>query len=192
MKRSLGQILYGYVFIILAIRIGVDILADPIGYYLIAAGCYKIGEVVEDGRKAAYISIGLIFISIPSVFIDFNLVDNGPWHYYANFLFAGEIVLTFYLFRMLMKLAAENGEMGLFNRTQRLFNIYIPINLLMFGLSAVMIAFVNESLHILAFLLIIVLLMLNIAFIFLLIAFRKAVKDEKPLTFELGEGSKES
>lgn len=91
-----------------------------------------------------------------------------------------------------MKLAAENGEMGLFNRTQRLFNIYIPINLLMFGLSAVMIAFVNESLHILAFLLIIVLLMLNIAFIFLLIAFRKAVKDEKPLTFELGEGSKES
>ncbi|MCM3611547.1 hypothetical protein M4S82_09765 [Planococcus sp. MERTA32b] len=192
MKGALGQILYGYVFIFLAIRIGIDILADPIGYFLIAAGCYKIGEVIEDGRLAAYISIGLIFVSIPSVFIDFNLVESGPWYYYSNFLFAGEIVLTFYLFRMLLKLAAKNGEIGLINRTERLFNIYIPANLLMIGLSAVMLVFVIESLQILAFLLIIILLILNIAFILLLIAFRKAVKDEKPFAFKLGEGSKES
>lgn len=192
MKGSLGQILYGYVFIFLAIRIGIDILADPIGYFLIAAGCYKIGEVIEDGKLAAYISIGLIFISIPSVFIDFNLVDRGPWYYYSNFLFAGEIVLTFYLFRMLIKLAAKNGEMELSNRTQRLFNIYIPTNLLMLGLSAVMIAFVYESLQVLAFLLIIILLVLNIAFILLLNAFRKAAKEEEPLAIELGEGSKEN
>ncbi|HSJ36668.1 MAG TPA: hypothetical protein VK945_00465 [Planococcus sp. (in: firmicutes)] len=190
MKRSLGKILYGYVFIFLAIRVGVDILADPIGYFLIAAGCYKLGEVFNEGKIAAYISIALIFFSVPAVFIDFNLVESGPWYYYSNFLFTGELVLTFYLFRMLKKIAERNGEHGLAQRTQRLFNIYIPVNLLMLALSAFLTVFAVENLQILAFFLVIILLVLNIAFLILLIAFRKAVRDDKPPLILTEEGSK--
>ncbi|MFD1030324.1 hypothetical protein [Metaplanococcus flavidus] len=180
MKGSLSQILYGYVFIFLAIRVGVDILADPIGYFLIAAGCYKIGEFFYDGRTAAYISMALIFFSIPSVFIDFNLVESGPWYYYSNFLFTGELVLTFYLFRMLKKIAERNGEQGLAQRTQRLFMIYIPANLVMLALSALLTVIVFESLQGVAIVLVVLLLILNIAFLILLGAFRKAVRDEEP------------
>lgn len=190
MKGSLGQIFYGYLFIFLAIRIGVDILADPIGYFLIAAGCYKLGELFFVGKTAAYISIALIFFSVPSVFIDFNLVESGPWYYYSNFLFTGEIILTFYLFRLLIKLAVKNGEHGLAQRTQRLFNIYIPANLLLLGLSAFLVVFAAENLQIVAFILMIILLILNIAFLILLNAFRKAVKNDEQLLVLNEEGSK--
>ncbi|WP_422122845.1 hypothetical protein DHX103_14015 [Planococcus sp. X10-3] len=192
MKGSLGQILYGYLFIFLAIRVGVDILADPIGYFLIAAGCYKLGEEFNDGKTAAYISIALIFFSVPSVFIDFNLVESGPWYYYSNFLFTGELVLTFYLFRLLKQLAERNGEQGLAQRTQRLFNIYIPANLLMLGLSAFLAVFAAENLQILAFVLVIILLILNITFLILLSAFRKALKDDKPEMISIEELEKGS
>ena len=192
MKGSLSQILYGYVFIFLAIRVGVDILADPIGYFLIAAGCYKLGEVFNDGKIAAYIAIALIFFSVPSVFIDFNLIESGPWYYYSNFLFTGELVLTFYLFRMLKKIAERNGEQGLAQRTQRLFNIYIPANLLLLGLGAFLTVFVFENLQILAFLLVIMLLILNIAFLILLNAFRKAVRDDEPKMISTEELERES
>ena len=190
MKRSLGQILYGYVFIFLAIRIGVDILADPIGYLLIAVGCLKLGENFKDGKTAASISFVLIPLSIPSVFIDMNLIDSGPWFYYSNALFAGEIILTFYLFRLLIKIAETISENDLAERTLRLFKIYIPANLLFLGLAAILTAFEFESLQVLSFVLLLIILVLNIAFILLLNAFRKIARDEKPPEMVIDEGSK--
>lgn len=190
MKGSLSQILIGSIFIFLAIRVGVDLLADPIGYFLIAAGCYKLGEVFKDGRVAAYIAMGMIFFSMPSVMIDFNLVDSGPWYYYSNFLFAAELVLVFYLFRMLKEIAVKGGDNALEGRTRRLFNIYIPANLLMLGLGAVMAVYYSDSLQILAFILVIALLVLNIAFLLLLNAFRKSVKEDKPAMISIEEAER--
>lgn len=192
MKKSLRQILYGYVLIFLAIRIGVDILADPVGYFLITLGCLKLGERYIDGKKAAYIAITMIFLSVPSVFIDFNLVETGPWYYYSNGLFAGELIMTFYLFRLLKLLAEALGETDLKDRTQFLYNIYIPASLLMLGLAAFYTATEMRSMEEVFFVLVLILLILNIAFILLLNAFRKAAKDEEPLALELGEGSEES
>lgn len=190
MKGSLSQIFYGFIFIFIAIRVGVDLLADPIGYFLIAAGCFKLGQVFEGGKAAAYVAIGLIFFSMPSVIIDFNLVDSGPWYYYSNFLFAAEVVLTFYLFRMLKQIAEMTGEKKLAERTRRLFNIYIPTNLFMLGLGAVMAVVESDNLQILAFLLVIGLLILNIVFLFLLNAFRKAVKEEKTARISFEEAKR--
>lgn len=191
MKKSLSQILCGYVFIFLAIRIGVDILADPVGYLLITIGCLKLGEKYADGKMAAYIALSMILLSIPSVFIDLNLVENGFWYYYSNGLFAGELIMTFYLFRLMKRLAEADGQTDLKDRTQFLYNIYIPTSLLMLGLAAFYTATGMRSMEQVFFVLVLILLILNIAFIFLLNAFRKAAKEEKPLTFELGEGSKE-
>lgn len=191
MKKSLSQILYGYVFIFLAIRIGVDILADPIGYLLIGVGCLKLGDKFADGKKAAYIAIVMIFLSFPSVFMDFNLVESGPWYYYSHGLFAGELIMTFYLFRLLKMMAEKFGESDLVDRTQFLYNIYIPTSLLMLGLSAFYTATAMRGLEEVFFVLVLILLILNIAFIILLNAFRKAAKEEKPLVLDLEEGSKE-
>lgn len=192
MKKSLSQILYGYAFIFLDIRIGVDILADPVGFLLIALGCLKLGEKYADGKKAAYIAIAMILLSIPSVFIDFNLVETGPWYYYSNSLFMGELIMTFYLFRLLKRLAEAFGENELKDRTQLLYNIYIPATLLMLGLAAFYTATEMRSMEEVFFVLVLILLILNIAFILLLNAFRKAAKEEETLAFELEEGSKES
>lgn len=192
MKKSLSQILYGYVFILLDIRIGVDILADPVGYLLIALGCLKLGEKFADGKLAAYIAITMIFLSIPSVFIDFNLVENGSWYYYSNGLFVGELVMTFYLFRLLKLLAEAAGQTDLKDRTQFLYNIYIPASLFMLGLAAFYTATEMRSMEEVFFVLVLILLILNIAFILLLNAFRKAAKEEEALVLDLGEGSKES
>ncbi|WP_033543993.1 hypothetical protein [Planococcus sp. CAU13] len=192
MKNSLRQILYGYVFIFLAIRIGVDLLADPIGYFLIAAGCFKIGGRFFDGKIASYIANGLLFLSFPSVFIDFNLIESGPWYYYSKMLFAGEIVLTFYIFRMLKAVAQFNVNIRLEERTQRLFNVYIPASLLMLAFTGVLIAFEFEFMQVLSFALLLFLLGLKIAFLFLLNAFRKNTTDEKRPVITFGEGSTES
>lgn len=180
MEKALGQILYGAVFIFLAIRIGVDLLADPIGYLLIAAGCLKLSKEYTDGKIASTISMVLIFLSIPSVFIDFNLVESGPWYYYSNFLFAGEMVLTFYLFRMLKNIAEKAGRKDLADRTRRLFQIYIPASLLMLVLGAIGIILGSDYLEMLAFTLVILLLILNIAFIVLLVAFRRMARKKTP------------
>lgn len=187
MKGSLSQIFYGSVFIFIAIRVGVDLLADPIGYFLIAAGCFKLGEAFEDGKIAAYIASGMILFSMPSVVIDFNLVDSGPWYYYSNFLFTAELVMVFYLFRMLKEIAITTGEKALEGRTRILFNIYIPANLVMLGLGAVMAVIGSDNLEVLAILLVIALLILNIAFLILLNAFRNTVKEEKQVMISIEE-----
>lgn len=190
MKGSLSQILVGSIFIFLAIRVGVDLLADPIGYFLIAAGCFKLGEVFKDGKVAAYLAMGMIFFSMPSVLIDFNLVESGPWYYYSNFLFAAQIVLIYHLFRMLKEIAVSVGDSALEGRTRRLFNVYIPANLFMLGLGAVMAVFYWDNLQILAFVLVIGLLVLNIAFLLLLNAFRKSVKEDKPAMISIEEAER--
>lgn len=166
-------------------------MADPIGYFLIAVGCYKIGEHFVDGKIAAYLSFGLLFLSFPTVFIDLNLVESGPWFYYGNMLFTGEIVLTFYLFRMLQSISESNGNSPLKERTQRLFNFYMPANLLMLAVTAFLIVFEIESIQFLAIVLLLILLGLNIAFLFLVNAFRKAVSDEKPPSIEFKENGGE-
>lgn len=191
MNNSLTKILYGYVFIFLSIRIGIDILADPIGYFLIAVGCYKIGEHFMDGKIAAYLAFGLLFLSFPTVFIDLNLVESGPWFYYGNVLFTGEIVLTFYLFRMLLSIAESNRNSPLKERTQRLFNFYMPANLLLLALTAILIVFEIESIQFLAIVLLLILLGLNIALLFLVNAFRKAVRDEEPPSIAFKESGGE-
>jgi hypothetical protein len=179
MKKSLSQILIGYVFIFISIRIGIDLFAEPIGYLLIALACYRLGENFRDGKILAYLSSVLIFFSIPSVFIDFNLVEYGYWFYYSNALYAGEIVLTFYLFRLLIKIAEAKHDTALKERTRSLFNLLIPTNLLVLGLTAFLVAFEFEQLQVLAFVLVLLLLVLNIAFLLLINTFKKSVNDEE-------------
>src|SRR5690606_19198894 len=116
----------------------------------------------------------------------------GPWNYYSNLLFAGEVVLSFYLFRMLMNIAEAKGKWALKERTLRLFRIYIPANLLMLALGAVLTVFSFESLLILSFILVIGLLVLNIAFIFLLAAYRKMARESLPPLIILKDGSIEA
>lgn len=192
MKTAWKQIFYGYLFIFLAIRIGIDLLADPIGYFLIAVGCYKIGEQFLDGKLAAYIATGLLFLSFPSVFIDFNLVESGPWYYYSNMLHAGALAMTFYVFRMMKGAAQFHVNIGLEERTQRLFNLYIPAGLLSLAFSGVLIVFEFEFMQVLSFALLLILLGLKIAFLFLLSAFRKKITDQRRPVISFGEGSTES
>ena len=180
MERALSRILYGMVFIFLDIRIGVDLLADPIGYLLIAVGCLKLSEKYADGKSASIFSTILIFLSIPSVFIDFNLIQSGAWHYFSNFVFAGEVVLTFYLFRMLREIAEKAVRKDLADRTRRLFNLYIPLSLLMLAMGAVGMVSGSDYFRMLLIALVILLLILNIAFIILLAAFRKMARKKIP------------
>lgn len=192
MNTAWRQILYGYIFIFLDIRIGIDLLANPIGYFLIAVGCFKIGERFYDGKIASFIATGLLFLSLPSVIIDFNLAESGLWYYYSNMLHAGALILTFYVFRM-MKAAAEfHVNIGLVERTQRLFNLYIPASLLSLAFSGALIAFAIEFMQVLSFALLLLLLGLKIAFLFLINVFRKKLADEKQPVITFGEGSTES
>ena len=70
MNKALRYLFWGYLFIFLGINIGIDWLPDPVGYYLIYAGCFMLIDTYPHAKKAGNLSAIGIAISIPAVFID--------------------------------------------------------------------------------------------------------------------------
>jgi uncharacterized membrane protein len=109
----------------------IDLLADPIGYCLIFAGCAKLVDAYPKARKAMVIGMIGMLVAIPSVFI--NLSDPAlsiEWTAYAMLLSAFKLISAYYLFGLLTDIVKVFGDQALQNRTKTTFTFFVAIHLI--------------------------------------------------------------
>lgn len=127
------RLFWGFLFVFLEIHIFIDILPDPIGYFMIFSGLVLLLKYIPDskaGKHAIRWAQALIFLSIPTVFIsqnEINQLGNIPnlWGSYTFFLGLLKIVLMFYIFQFMIQLAAHVGAEQLLNKTTSFMKVYL-------------------------------------------------------------------
>ncbi|MBB6454742.1 hypothetical protein HNQ94_003231 [Salirhabdus euzebyi] len=137
MRAAFHKIFWGLIIVLVEINIEViDILPDPLGYYLIFSGIQLVLEKYPIGKKASYLAFALIFISIPTIFIprqnaEYNhLTIFSTETLYTFLVDILHIVIVFYLFQLMLSIAKEQGEKELYSRTLTIFKLYIIITLI--------------------------------------------------------------
>ncbi|MFS0821893.1 hypothetical protein [Bacillus sp. 1P02SD] len=133
------RVFWGYLFILLEIHLFfVDILPEPIGYYLIFSGIAAVPAENLIGNKLKKLLIGLIIISIPTVFIQQNATGTefGSFlgisllGYYTSLLEILKLVLVFFLFQLIMEVVTATNDEFLARRSAQTFKIYMTVMLL--------------------------------------------------------------
>ncbi|MFS0690243.1 hypothetical protein AB1K89_13500 [Sporosarcina sp. 179-K 8C2 HS] len=130
MNKALRQIFWGYVFIFFRLHVGIDLLADPIGYILIFSGCSKIVEAYPVAKKAKFVALVGAFVSLPSVFVNLSEIPlTFGWSTYSGFLLVLKMVMGYYLFIVLKDVVKAFGDRALQKRTENTFKFYVAIHL---------------------------------------------------------------
>lgn len=130
MKTAINFLFWGYFLIVFDLNIGIDLLPDPLGYILIATGCSKLQAQYPVAQKAWLFSTLMIFVSLPTVFVNIGESPNIGWDIYSITLMILKLIIVFFLFSVLLDIAKEYGESGLLNRTNRVYSLFISLNLL--------------------------------------------------------------
>lgn len=113
----------------------VDILPDPIGYYLVFSGLNILTNhfaVSKTQKNRNRFAIVLLVISIPTVFIaNFSLEQMGnasvfsQWWLYINVIGLLNVILAYNIFELMMVITIKKGLSQLQKRTSNIFNIYM-------------------------------------------------------------------
>ena len=130
MKSALNLVFWGYLLALLRLEIGIDILPDPVGYFLIALGCFALREYYPIAQKSGLLAVGMIFVSIPTVFINLDEVNSLGWGIYTTVLLFLKLILAYFLFLILKTIVKDYDHTALINRTKTVFTFYITIHLL--------------------------------------------------------------
>lgn len=136
MRSSFTSMFWGILLVLIDIRIGIDLLPDPVGYFLISYGVYILLEAFPIGKKAYVTGIALGFLSIPSIVIDQNSLDDmtQPWGLYGFILHVFHLVLVFYLFQLMLAIAQTKQDDELIANTNSTMKFYL-FTLLVFYIS---------------------------------------------------------
>ncbi|WP_096154270.1 MULTISPECIES: hypothetical protein [Bacillus] len=133
------KLFWGFLFVFLEIHIFIDILPDPVGYFLIFSGLSSLLIKIPDsrvGKMAIKCSLALVILSMPSFFISQNAINqlgNIPtiWGSYTFFIGLLNIVLMFYVFQFMIVLAKNIGAEQISNKTKIFMKVYLVIFLLL-------------------------------------------------------------
>ncbi|MFS0576836.1 hypothetical protein AB1K83_14450 [Sporosarcina sp. 179-K 3D1 HS] len=135
-KKAMRTLFWGYLFIFFRVQIGIDWLADPIGYILIASACFKLSESYPVAKKAGiWATIG-IFISLPGVFVNLSESQVGLWELYAYGLLVLKTIVAYYLFTALISIVKTFDNTSLLNRTNTVFKFHIGTHLAVLALGS--------------------------------------------------------
>lgn len=134
MRNSYYKLFWGFLLVFIEIHIiAIDILPDPIGYYLIFTAFKELTSNHQTINKGKYVAISLIFLSIPSVFIQQNASENtfdlSLWPAYTQIMSLLKLVLVFYVFTLLLDAASTKVCTESFKAVNRLFIIYMAVML---------------------------------------------------------------
>jgi hypothetical protein len=138
MKESFGKLFWGFFLVLIEIHlIVVDVLPDPLGYLFIYMGVHSLGKNMSASTKAEYLSLALLFLSIPTLFIQnqqlnefaYGMTLNG-WSIYLIIIGFLKLILVFYVLKVMVAIAQERGEVALFKRTNSVFRIYMIVMLI--------------------------------------------------------------
>lgn len=182
MSEAFGRIFWGYLLILIEIHIVIiDILPEPVGYYLIFSGISMLLNDFPIGSKAKNTALVLIFISIPTVFIEQNAGANQMgqlsfltgWSLYMTVLGILKLILVFYIFQLIMAIVKEHGDFALNDRSTKTFRTYIIVMLLTMIFHSFSINFSMEQFLVVTIISIVVGFIMEIVFLVLLRKMRK-------------------
>lgn len=178
MKAAINQIFWGFFLVFLRIEIGIDWLADPLGYYLISLGCFKLQQHYPDAaRKARYAANAMIFISVPTIFV--NPAEQIPmgWQLYGVLLIAMKLIVVYFLFALLKEVVGGLEIDSLSGRTERTSRFYIGFFLLLLAYLSFQMNVSGSGWDAIAIMLTIAAFLMDVIFLVLLRAIRRAVPD---------------
>ena len=123
MKSALNLVFWGYLLVLLRFEllIEIDILPDPVGYFLIALGCFGLLEHYPIAQKTGLLAVGMIFVSIPTTFVNLDGVSSLGWGIYTAALLFSKLILTYFLFLILKSIVKDYNHAALINRTNTVY-----------------------------------------------------------------------
>ncbi|GAE95286.1 hypothetical protein JCM21714_4506 [Gracilibacillus boraciitolerans JCM 21714] len=136
MRYAFSKLFWGFLIVLLELHLFVlDVLPDPVGYYLIYLGVNHLVREFPIGVKAKNLAIGLIVLSIPTVFIQQNSVFSqafllSEWSIYVTVLSLLKLILVFYIFQLMIEISNRYGNLILMNKTKNILRKYLIIMLL--------------------------------------------------------------
>ena len=132
MRHAFKYILTGYILIFLDIHLLVDILPDPIGYIMILLGVRKIQFNESQLHPASIVATLLLFLSIPTVFINPQLFQNQApewWGIYTTTMGVFDLILVYYLFQLIKIVVKLLHSPELTIKTQNMYKGYMVVML---------------------------------------------------------------
>ena len=175
MKEAVNSIFWGFLLVFLRIDIGIDWLPDPLGYFLIASGCFKLKEQYPiAAQKAGYMATAMIFITVPTVFINVGEAALIGWKIYSVALLALKLIVVYFLFLLLEEINEDLQDHALMHRTKRVSRFYIAIYLTLFAYLSFEMNVAGSGWDTISIILTIGILIMDIVFLVLLRAIRRA------------------
>ena len=177
MAQAFNKIFWGYLIVLIEIHIIViDVLAEPIGYYLIYSGIKTLLNEFQIGNKAKSLSLVLVFLSIPTVFISQNTGANGLihqsifswWSLYLTVLSLVKLILVFFIFQLIMEVVHKYGNEGMIRRSKKTFTNYMIVTLFTLFLQPFLINFSADYVLVIGIFIIIISFIMEIIFLVLL------------------------
>lgn len=114
--HALRRLGWGFVLIMIDIHIMfLDILPDFIGYIMVATALHQLGAIHPVFRKAKWIAIIMIFLSLPSLIMGSNLsISEFSSFSIEKFLYSGGIMaihmlMVYWIFNGLYSITKEIG-----------------------------------------------------------------------------------
>ncbi|MDX5474039.1 MAG: hypothetical protein LPK00_00760 [Bacillaceae bacterium] len=175
------KLFWGFLLVFLEIHIVIDILPDPIGYFMIFSALVLLLKIIPDskaGKHAKRWAQALIILSIPTFFIsqnEINQLGNIPnlWGSYTFFLGLLKIVLMFYVFQLMIQLASHVRADQLQNKTNSFMKVYLVSIIFISFLETFSINMISDIFTGIMVFSIVILLILEIYFLVLLWRFSK-------------------
>lgn len=182
MSEAFSKIFWGYILVLFEIHIFViDILPEPIGYYLIFSGISMLLNDFPICSKAKNMALSLTFISIPTVFIQQNAGADplgqipflSGWSLYLTVLGVLKLILVFYIFQLILAIVKEHGDFSLINRTTKTFYTYIIVMVLTMIAHSFTINFSTDQFMVVTIISLVLGFIMEIVFLVLLRKMRK-------------------
>jgi hypothetical protein len=174
MKSALNLVFWGYLLVLLRFEIGIDLLPDPVGYFLIALGCFGLREHYPIAQKAGNLAVGMIFTSIPTVFVNLDEVSSFGWGTYTIVLLFLKLILAYFIFLILKSIVKDYNHPALIDRTNTVYTFYITLNLLSLAFTSFSMNVSGNIFLVVGGMLIFTTFIMEIIFLVLIRAIRKA------------------
>jgi hypothetical protein len=139
LREGFQKIFWGWILVFIEIHIiAIDILPDPIGYFLIYSGLLLLINEYEAGANAKNMAAVLMLVSIPTIFIQNGSIDQigsgmflSGLFIYMNIVEILNLILAYFIFHLLISVAYQKDNQELLNRTKSTFKLYMISMLLL-------------------------------------------------------------
>lgn len=177
MSEAFKKIFWGYLVVLIEIHfLVIDIFPDPLGYYLIFSGISMLLNDFPIGSKAKNMALVLIFISIPTVFIEQNAGADqlgqipflSGWPLYMTVYGVLKLILVFYIFQLIMAIVREHGDFALTDRSTKTFYTYMIVMILTMIVHSFSINFSTDQFLVVTIISLVVGFIMEIVFLVLL------------------------